>query len=290
MKKELLKAFASVLLLGSAGCAVDQFGNILQDPSTPTSTPFLPVTRTPFLPLYLESSTPTATITPTETFTPTFTALPTELFTRNGVEFTNELKEIFVTIENHTNENDPVNINFSYIPLPYPDDSTSEEGDQIVYQEFAPGSHRGLTDTDGDVIIVQLHSGWIYLAKGKYEDEAEELRKSLEGTTDSTILNPDYINSRIQRLLGSVVTIEQDGNQTQFRLVAAGIVPHEDKSAFDSDIKKTLDWAISVNPDFAIFQQKSGGILMDFCGWGPEGDPERYVYKNYIIGFLPVVQ
>lgn len=292
MKKEQLfiKTALSLFLLGSAGCAIEQFTDAPPDQGTLTPTPFMPITRTPFMPLYRETPTSTFTPTPTETFTPTPTPIPTEIFSRNGVEFDNEQKEIFFTIEKQDTEGENIFINFSYLPLFYPDDASQEEADAIVNQYDAPGNHRGLTDTDGNVIILQLHSGWVLKQNGWYEDEAEELRKFIEGNNNSTILDPDYINTQIQRLIGSQTTIRQDNAEVEFLLVAVGIIPHENKPSFDNDIKKTLDWAISVNPDFAIFQHKSGGILMSFCGWGPEGDPDRYVYKDYIIGFLPVAQ
>lgn len=297
MRKENLiirTVFAASLLGGATACdrmgvPIEQArqesnGVLTTDPLvenlTASPTPFLPETPTVYIALATPTSLTTPIPTPSETASPTPTKEGSP-FLINGVEFNQEL-EIFMSF--------PFNIKTSYIPIFYPDGLSGAEI-QKLFNEDRPGYHRGLTDTDGRNIILELHSG--YSAITKHKDEAEGLRHFIQGDSDSTILSPDYATAQLNKLLGQSVAVSQNGNQTSFVIAAAVIIPHEQKPLFDENIKGAFDTAIAVGggpdkSDFKIFKEQAG-LIIAFCGWGPSLAPEqnRYIWSEIIFGLLP---
>jgi hypothetical protein len=246
-----------------------------------------PVTPTPFQPL---PPTPQEGIflSPPEV-APTQTPAPEEIFAQGDIEF-DQPKEVFVRITLPNTRT----LNFSYLPLFYPDNLLPDEQAQLVRVDFRPGTHTGLTTTDGKNIILELHSG--YEPGMENKDEAEDIRSFLEGNSDSTTQDAEYIRGRIGKLVGSLVGITQDGTERTYFVSAAAFLPHEEKLVFDSDIRAALTLAESadINSGFTTFKVKPG-ILLAFCGWGPEGtsndytsDDYRYTYTEYIIGLTPL--
>lgn len=186
------------------------------------------------------------------------------------------------------NENVPINLMLSR------DDLTRDQANYLIYVLAAPGKGVGLIDSDHyNNALLSIHSGY----HNKKPLEAENIREFLEGYNDKTILDRNYVLRKIQLLLGRTVTITQDGKSEQFEIFAIANIPHDKTSDYDRDTKSILDVITSeadTGKDSFNYFKNNRGLLITFCGWGPENASQehnspnyRYTYTRYVLGLVP---
>lgn len=154
-----------------------------------------------------------------------------------------------------------------------------------------PGENTGAAAIDGyPYVLLYLHSG----EHGRQPLEAEPLRRYIEGTRDRTITDEAYVLEKLRSLEGVTFTLTQAGVQESFEIYGAAKIPHEAKPIFDlndlSAVEVVIQYGIGSPERFEYFKENRG-ILLTFCGWGPEDasrDPQspdyRYTYSQYVLG------
>lgn len=250
---------------------------------------------------------PTPSVTPAngsiqnvlpETPWPTLSPTPTEI-SRNPflVENLDLSKEVPLTITLSLNGDVyTTNVDLRH----YRNDMTPEEVDYLFNVIFKPGEGTAVSvDEKYGNVLIYIHSAYWR----DEELEAEFLRKYIEGLFDATIMDDDdkeYFLERLASLEGVRITLVQEGGESaEFEIIAGVKIPHHQKPLFDADLKEVLDLVTTYglgNPEGFEYFKENQGVLLTFCGWGPEefdsrghNDPEyRYAYTQYVLGLRPV--
>ncbi|KKU23172.1 hypothetical protein A2376_02930 [Candidatus Woesebacteria bacterium RIFOXYB1_FULL_47_31] len=258
------------LFLGGAALACSRANVPIPTPLGQTPAPFLPENPT---------ETFDTIIKPTSTNTPEPSPTPTEVL-RNpfGIGELDLSKEGELTLEVVLN-GESRKVSFMIKP--------GELGQ--------PGENAGATAEEGYFyVLLYLHSGYY----GEEELEAEFLRNYIEGYNDRTITDDNYVLDKLDSLEGLVLTISQGNVQEKFEIYATAKIPHEAKPIFDLNNLSAADvvaqYAVGSPEKFEYFKDNPG-ILITFCGWGPESasrNPQspdyRYTYSQYVLGLRPI--
>lgn len=249
---------------------------------TSTKTPFMPEypTRTPNSTEQSKNVIPTATETPNP-------------FLIEKLDFS---KESQIGISFNLGES---TFYTSFKLLPFTNRTPDKDVNQVLNGQFRPGNGTGLSvDEKYRNTILYLHSGYIKGAKDKYLPlQAEPIRSFIEGFDDQHTQNPGYYLPRLKSLEGQEVTINQDGVEQKFVIKATTRIPHAYIPLF-LDIKNLDDIASNFgerNHEGFEYFKTNQGLLITFCGWGPEDSPQnsnspdyRYTFTRYILGLTPM--
>jgi len=270
-RREFLLAAA----LGAAAfaCSRANVPLIITEPPPPTPTPFQPLPPT-------EASMPF----PPDTPVPTATEIPRNPFVFESLDFSVE-GDISLTAD--------IDGVLAEIParLLAIRDGLSVEEAQSRNWAFRPGERVILSVEDNYLNThLYLHSGYFQ----RSPLEAEVFRSYIEGSNDATILDLGFILQRLASLEGKSISIKQGASEEVFEVHAAAQIPHEAKVAFFTDTRTVLD-LVSVfglgNPEKFDYFRYNHGLILSFCGWGPENasrertSPEyRYAYTQYVLG------
>ena len=167
-------------------------------------------------------------------------------------------------------------------------DMTPGEREELFDVTFRPGQRTAISvDEYFGNVLIYMHSAY-------WRDEpleAEYLRNYIEGQEDPTVMDEEYFLQRLASIEGTRITLTQEGVTSEFEIVAGAKIPHEIKPLFDSGLENALEIITTYglgNPGgFESFKENQG-ILVTFCGWGPEEAPHRYTYTQYVLGLAPV--
>lgn len=220
-----------------------------------------------------ETAWPTLSPTPTET--------PRNAFLIENLDLSREV---------------PLTINFSLNGIShttnvdlrlYRNDMSPEEVNKLFNVIFKVGQGTVVSvDENYRNTLIYIHSSYW---KGE-PLEAEYLRNYIEGQSDQTVLDEDYFLQKLAGLEGARMTLTQEGETTEFEIVAGVKIPNEEKSLFDANVKGVLDVITTHglgNPEGFEYFKENQGVLLTFCGWGPEDAPNRYIYTQYVLGLKP---
>jgi hypothetical protein len=269
------RGFLLAAAFGGAALACARANVPLVIPDTPTPS------RTPFQPL-----PPTPTGAPPEVFppTPTVTEAPRNPFVFESLDFSVEGEVVF-------------NVELDGVVTEIParilviNDGLSVEEAQNLDWAFRPGERVILSVEDA------YRNTFLYLHSGYFQNsplEAEVFRNYIEGSDDLTITNLGYILERLSSLEGKIIRVRQGGDTEEFEIHAAAQIPHEAKVAFFTDTRNVLD-LVSIfglgNPQKFDYFRHNHGLILSFCGWGPQSasrertSPDyRYGYTQYVLG------
>jgi hypothetical protein len=195
-------------------------------------------------------------------------------------------------------EKEPFFTNFELLPLT--NNVPDKDVESLIKDQFRPGNGTALSvDEKYRNTILYLHSG--YVVNGNNKDiplQAEPIRSYIEGFDDKHTQNPDYYLPRLKSLEGQEVTINQDGVNQNFTIRAATRIPHAYLPLF-GDIKNLDDLASNFgerNHEGFEYFKDNRGLLITFCGWGPENSSKnsanpnyRYTYTRYVLGLTPFI-
>jgi len=171
----------------------------------------------------------------------------------------------------------------SFVPNPY---ILPEEATPGVW-EFKSlclvGTEYGCTYSVDNRTFIFLDSGWF---DGK-KLAAEPIRSYLEGSYP--MRSSQERDARLQEMLGTAITIAQDGQTWDGEVVAALYIPHEHVEAFTQNITDGPLIAGELYPD----QQEAiaqGVVFVEFCGWDKTlSDHEQYTGSRYMLVLAPRV-
>lgn len=290
--KLLTVTTAGVILVIKGKEVIDSFTISATTEPAPLSSP-LP-TGTPFQPI----ETIENTSTPTPELTPTVDPYDFgEINFKEGSIVWIELNTDLIKI-NTDKKKEPKTFKLKYYPdvLPTPTSDgnpitrTVKSPYQDFYnQEFPPGKGISLVEIENyGNIILYLHSGYHNFKKL----EAEDLRKFFEGGNYHSELTPLQIVPQIKYLEGKELTINVNGESKIFEILAVARIPNSEMPRYNYNSKEALDIISPIDPKFEYFKAFPGGVLISFCGWGPEEyeQNDRYSYTRYVIGLKPVNQ
>ena len=248
------------LFLGGTVLACSRADVLMPTPLGQTPTPFLPENPTP-------TTTPESSPTPTEISRNPFRIGELDLSEEGQLTL-----DIVLNGENHM---------VSFVLSP------GELGQ--------PGENAAATaEEEYFYVLLYLHSG--------YHDnqplEVEFFRSYIEGDRDRTITDDNYVLDRLRSLEGLVLTISQGDVQESFEIYATAKIPHEAKPIFDLNDLSVVDVVVQYgigSPEKFEYFKENQGILLTFCGWGPENasrdhtSPDyRYTYSQYVLGLRPI--
>jgi len=182
---------------------------------------------------------------------------------------------------------DKIKIKEDFKLVLYPDNLKTEEQKPFIESYFAPGANAGLLEIEkyGNLVLY-LHSGYTDSKK----NEAEDLRHFLEGGYYFADKNADQVASQMQYLEDQTFEISGDEDIKEYEVFAVTQIPHDKIPEYDKNTKNAIDVITEVDPVFEYFKENPNGILISFCGWGPEGykEHDRYSYSRFVIGLKPV--
>lgn len=237
----------------------------------------------PIPPTSIPTEKPPTPIVPT----PTPTEIPRNPFLVKNLDFS---KEGPVILEFSFGKNTYL-VDFNL--LPFTDFTPNERVNHLINQRFRAGNNSGMS-VDGKYLntILYLHSGYI----NSSPLEAEPIRVFIEGYRDETILDETYNMQRLESLEGKKISIAQGFNLGDFAVHAATKIPHEHMPSF-TNIKEAVDVASSFgtrNKEGFSYFKNEPGVILTFCGWGPENASKnpnsfdyRYTYAQYVLGLKP---
>lgn len=247
--------------------------------ATPSPTPFIPKEPTPSLNNQAITDNIAPEVRPTE--------IPRNPLLIEGLDFS---KKGLIKIETKLGEKLFIT---DFNLLLFKNELAKEEVDNLINSLFRPGEKRGLVAVEKyQNIVIYLHSGYL----GEKPLEAEPIRAFIEGYHDSTITNQEYFLGQLKRLEGETVKITQNNTIAEFEIKAAAQIPHQSIDSFrylTDVVDSVIGNSIGNSEGFKFFRENRG-VMLIFCGWGPENasrSPEspdyRYTYTYYILGLKP---
>lgn len=219
--------------------------------------------------------------------TPEPTEIPRNPFLFDNLDFSMEGP----TVIEFSLEGSPIFVDFNL--LPFKNDGSFEEVNHFLNYSFRPGANTAISVGEKYLnTIVYLHSGYI----NGVPLEAESLRAFIEGYSDGTILDNERISKKLHELEGQKVSIVKEGKLGEFTIEAASKIPHK-YTQFLTKIVEIVDisssFGVRNKRGFDYFRDNHG-LLITFCGWGPEDasknsqSPDyRYTYTQYVLGLKP---
>lgn len=172
-------------------------------------------------------------------------------------------------------------------------------------QNLSPGQNTVLVRNTGySNTLIGIHSSYDRVSGMPLEMEL--IRIFLEGFREDTILDPEYINSRIDLLEGTIVSLRLNGQEAPFEIKTIVQMPHnmvKESYVHTGDLIDVLTQRESeFFPDIEIgnfeeieYFKSNRGIIISFCGWGPQSaspdyrsDDYRFGYTRYFIFLQPV--
>ncbi len=271
----------TVATVAVAGIAVAETINKFSGINSIDAAPLDPTTTNTSTPRSTENPTPNPTFE--NVFMATTEPSPTlrspydlgEILLTEGEELSFKIKS------------DKIKIKEDFKLVLYPDNLKTEEQEPFMESAFAPGVGAGLLEVEkyGNLVLY-LHSGYTDSKK----NEAEDLRYFLEGGFYFADKNADQVASQMQYLDGQTFEFFEDGGTKEYEVFAVAQIPHDKILKYDKNTKNALDVITEVDPVFEYFKENPNGILISFCGWGPEGykEHDRYSYSRFVIGLKPL--
>lgn len=234
------------------------------------------------------------TVTPVNTATPEPTATPDMSFIFGGIDF--EKSPLPITLSFRSGDGvDSIldGLSVSFMSVRWHNDVSYEDFMKI----FRPGNGNAGTLLDQDRNMILLgHSGYIKpLFSGWTPLEFETIRDAIEG--GGKTLNEDGLwthmlseserDSNLASVIGTIVTGLQGYETTEFTILAAGYIEHENVAEFERDAARILEQTIKFTggeeSQFAALRGRDGIIYLVICGWDMVTSDHDTTYSRYVL-------